>query len=91
MIKEGEGEAMIAEFQAKLERDLEASNTYRPNKADWLEGAWAGLEAASGDERRGETAVPLETLREVGMTLTACPRASTRTARSSASSRPSGR
>jgi 2-oxoglutarate dehydrogenase E1 component len=73
VIAEGEGEGMVAEFQARLERDFDASNTYRPNKADWLEGAWAGLEAASGDERRGETAVPLEKLREVGMALTRVP------------------
>jgi 2-oxoglutarate dehydrogenase E1 component len=64
---------MVSEFQARLEHEFEASPAYRPNKADWLEGAWAGLEAASGDERRGETAVPLETLREVGMALTRVP------------------
>ena len=45
---------------------------YRANKADWLDGAWSGLKVAeTGDgPRRGATAVPLETLREVGGKLT---------------------
>ena len=37
--------------------EFEAASSYKPNKADWLEGAWAGLAIASGDDRRGETAV----------------------------------
>src|SRR4030095_154140 len=43
------------EFQTRLDKEFEAANAYRPNKADWLEGAWAGLAIASGDERRGTT------------------------------------
>ncbi len=78
LVKEGvvspaEGEQMAAEFQAHLEREFEAAGSYRPNKADWLEGAWSGLEIASGDERRGETAVDLDTLRRVGRSLTELP------------------
>ena len=37
----------------RLEREFEAATSYKPNKADWLEGAWAGLAIASGDDRRG--------------------------------------
>jgi 2-oxoglutarate dehydrogenase E1 component len=73
VIAAGEAETIRAEFQARLERDFEAAATYRPNKADWLEGAWTGLEAASGEDRRGETSVPLDTLREVGLKLTRVP------------------
>ena len=54
---------------------------YRPNKADWLEGAWAGFEPApdlTRDDRRGDTAVPLDVLREVGRRAgRRCPRAFT--------------
>ncbi len=74
VIGQGDAEAMRRDFQTRLERDFEASATYRPNKADWLEGVWAGLEVASGEDRRGETAVPLETLREVGQALTRLPK-----------------
>src|SRR5260370_30286402 len=64
---------MAAEFQAELERQFDAAKSYRPNKADWLEGAWTGLEVASGDDRRGSTAVPLETLKQVGAALCRVP------------------
>src|SRR6201987_552925 len=49
VVKPEDVEAMAADFQAELERQFEAAKSYRPNKADWLEGAWTGLEVASGD------------------------------------------
>jgi 2-oxoglutarate dehydrogenase E1 component len=73
LIGEAEGEAMVSDFHARLEREHEASKVYKPNKADWLEGRWAGLEVASGDDRRGDTAVALDTLREVGRKICAAP------------------
>ncbi|WP_374370216.1 2-oxoglutarate dehydrogenase E1 component [Dongia sp.] len=60
-------------FQARLETEFEASTSYKPNKADWLEGAWAGLAIASGDERRGDTAVAEDKLQLVGRALTTVP------------------
>ncbi|MGH7126157.1 MAG: thiamine pyrophosphate-dependent enzyme, partial [Stellaceae bacterium] len=68
-----EVEAMAAEFQAELEQQFGAATSYRPNKADWLEGVWTGLEVASGDDRRGNTGVPIEKLREVGEALCRVP------------------
>ena len=73
VITKEEAESFITEFQARLDKEFEAASSYRPNKADWLEGAWSGIEIASGDERRGDTAVPLETLREVGLRLCEVP------------------
>src|SRR6185503_7631971 len=61
------------DFTANLETEYEAAKSYRPNKADWLEGAWTGLAVASGDDRRGETAVSMELLHEVGGALTRVP------------------
>src|SRR5262249_46735799 len=72
-IAAGEGEQMVAEFQKRLEQEFEAAASYKPNKADWLEGAWSGLATASGDDRRGETAVPLETLKRIGAALSQVP------------------
>ena len=48
-----------ADWRAKLEVEFEAGANYRPNKADWLDGAWSGLKAAeTGDApRRGDTGV----------------------------------
>jgi 2-oxoglutarate dehydrogenase E1 component len=73
VMSEAEAEKMVADFVAYLDGQFEAAKSYLPNKADWLEGAWSGLKAASGDARRGETSVPLETLKEVGRALTAVP------------------
>ncbi len=69
----GEAEQITKDFLARLEGDFEAAKNYRPNKADWLEGAWTGLGVASGDDRRGETAVSRELLDEVGAALTRVP------------------
>ncbi len=73
LVSADEAEKMRTDFLARLEHDFEAAKSYRPNKADWLEGAWSGLTVASNDDRRGETAVPMELLREVGSALTRVP------------------
>ena len=57
VIGEADAKRVVDDFQARLEGEFEAAPSYKPNKADWLEGAWSGLEIASGDDRRGETAV----------------------------------
>ncbi len=73
-VSAADGEALVAEWLARLETDFEAASSYKPNKADWLEGVWAGLDRVRGyDARRGETDVPMETLREVGGALGAYP------------------
>ncbi|MBM3492157.1 MAG: 2-oxoglutarate dehydrogenase E1 component [Alphaproteobacteria bacterium] len=72
-IAESEFDAMRSDFHARLERDFEAAGGYKPNKADWLEGAWSGFERAKGEARRGDTDVELELLRQVGERLTTVP------------------
>ncbi|HTI03546.1 MAG TPA: 2-oxoglutarate dehydrogenase E1 component [Acidisoma sp.] len=63
------------QFTARLEESFQAAKSYRPNKADWLEGKWAGLNRGEDDETRQEekTGVPLETLREVGAAISRVP------------------
>jgi 2-oxoglutarate dehydrogenase E1 component len=73
VLTEGDAEAMAAAFAAQLEAQFATAKNYRPNKADWLEGAWAGLEEAPDDDRRGDTAASLELLREVGKGLVTVP------------------
>ena len=78
LVKEGvqtqaEVDTYIANFNKQLDDDFEASANYKANKADWLEGAWGGMSVAAGDARRGETGVPLDRLREIGMALTRYP------------------
>ena len=64
-----EHEQMVAEYTRGLERDFAAAKSYRVNKADWLEGAWSGLDVARGEARRGETAVEMDRLRAIGLEL----------------------
>ena len=81
---------MATRFIAELEAQFEAAKSYRPNKADWLEGAWAGLEQAPDDDRRGDTGVAIETAaRRSGTGSSRCQRDFASTPRSPASSRQS--
>ena len=43
VIATGEADAMVTAFHDRLETEFEAANTFRPNKADWLEGRWKGI------------------------------------------------
>ncbi|MHA7867798.1 MAG: 2-oxoglutarate dehydrogenase E1 component [Salipiger thiooxidans] len=74
LIPEGEIEDMKAAFQAHLNEEFEAGKTYKPNKADWLDGRWSHLDAQKeGNYQRGETAIKPETLAEIGKGLTTTP------------------
>ncbi|HWX50258.1 MAG TPA: 2-oxoglutarate dehydrogenase E1 component [Roseomonas sp.] len=69
-----DGKAMLDAFNARLEEAYQAAQTFKPNKADWLEGHWAGLKSANeGEEKEDGTAVSLDTLREVGLALARVP------------------
>ena len=73
VVGEADVAAVAARYIAELEAQFEAAKGYRPNKADWLEGAWAGLETAPDDDRRGETGVATTVLRELGRGLVTVP------------------
>ena len=67
-------DALTASCRRKLEDAFEASKTYKPNKADWLEGEWASITTApSLEERRGKTDIASETLAKIGRALTTVP------------------
>ena len=68
-----EAEAVVGEFEQRLEADFEAAGGYKPNKADWLEGAWTGLEPTRGEYIRGDTAVDAGQLRRLGRKLSDVP------------------
>ncbi|MBC6439040.1 MAG: 2-oxoglutarate dehydrogenase E1 component [Rhodospirillales bacterium] len=69
-----EADQMIQDFNAHLDSDLEASQGYKINKVDRLEGVWSGLEVADrGGARRGKTAVPMEEFKAVGKAIASYP------------------
>ena len=59
VVTEGEVEKMRADWRARLDAEQEASQGYRPNNADWLDGRWAGMKPAGAvdEPRRGNTGV----------------------------------
>ena len=73
LIDATEVEEAKAEFQALLNDEFEAAKDYKPNKADWLDGRWSGLGRSGEEYQRGQTAVPMEGVKEVGAALTRLP------------------
>ncbi len=71
-----DAQGILDAFNAKLEDAFQAAASFKPNKADWLEGHWAGLKSVGSTdevEQLHETAVTLDTLREVGGALCRVP------------------
>ena len=64
---------VVADRIAYLDAEFDAGTNYLPNKADWLEGSWSGMVTAHGEDRRGETAVELDKLRQIGASMTTPP------------------
>ena len=73
LIPEGEIEDMKAGFQAHLNEEFEIGKDYKPNKADWLDGRWSHLDKQDEDYQRGRTAIPPETMAEIGKSLASVP------------------
>src|SRR5919109_1498829 len=75
VITEGEVEKAKADWRARLDAEFEAGGGYKPNKADWLDGKWAGFKIADQEEdaRRGVTGVDLPVLKDIGRKITKVP------------------
>jgi 2-oxoglutarate dehydrogenase E1 component len=75
LVTADEVEKLKGDWRTKLDGELEISQNYRPNKADWLDGVWSGLKEAeaSDDPRRGETGVKLDELKALAAPLTSVP------------------
>lgn len=76
VISKEEVDKVIADWRSRLDIEYEAGQSYKPNKADWLDGRWAGLVSAEGlgeDARRGQTGVDLRKLEQIGARINAVP------------------
>jgi len=75
VMTEGEVEKAKADWRARLDAELEAGSGYKPNKADWLDGKWAGFKSADAEEdpRRGVTGVDIAVLKDIGRKITKVP------------------
>ncbi len=72
VVTAGEVEKMKADWRSRLDTELEAAQSYRANKADWLDGRWSGFKTAgdSEDPRRGKTGVEIAKLKQIGDKIT---------------------
>src|SRR4249920_3472664 len=75
VVTEGEVEKMKADWRARLDAEQEASQGYKANNADWLDGRWAGMKSArdADDPRRGITGVDIAALKDIGEKITTVP------------------
>ncbi|CAP55359.1 2-oxoglutarate dehydrogenase E1 component [Gluconacetobacter diazotrophicus PA1 5] len=75
VVTEAEATAQWDAFQDRLEESYQAAQTYKPNKADWLEGAWTGLKPppVGAVDAEPATGVAVEALRKIGEALSTAP------------------
>ena len=74
VMTEEEVEKMKADFRAMLEEEFKIADSYKPNKADWLDGKWSGLTRPEDESaRRGRTGVDLGRLKDIGYKITEIP------------------
>jgi 2-oxoglutarate dehydrogenase E1 component len=75
VVTAGEVEGLKETFRQRLEEDFASFESYRPNKADWLDGKWTGMKTTKdeGEARRGMTGFDLHRFREIGRIITKVP------------------
>ena len=66
IISEEESKKIQTDFKKFLDEEFESAKSYKPNKADWLDGTWKGFKTASLDARKGKTSVVEKNLIEIG-------------------------
>ncbi|MBN8977950.1 MAG: 2-oxoglutarate dehydrogenase E1 component [Rhizobiales bacterium] len=75
IVSEADVDKAKADWRAKLDVELDAGTSYKPNKADWLDGKWAGFKTVGEDDdpRRGITGVDVAVLKDIGRKITRVP------------------
>ncbi len=75
VVPPAQAQAMWDELAATLEAANTAAKSYKPNKADWLEGHWAGLSQPEDDTERTQEATGVDpaVLARVGAALATVP------------------
>lgn len=69
VVTQEEVDGQFAAFRSQFEKDYESAKTFKPNKANWLEGMWSGFEKPKGDHPTVDTGVEIAKLKEIGMAL----------------------
>jgi 2-oxoglutarate dehydrogenase E1 component len=73
VVSQAEVDDMKTAFRARLDTEMAAADSFKPNRADWLDGRWSQIGFADDDVRRGETGVAFDALRDIGRRITTVP------------------
>jgi len=79
LVKEGvlsdeDAKKKQSDFKKFLDNEFDLSKSYKPNKADWLDGTWSGIKIASLDARRGKTSSSAENLKQIAKEIHTLPK-----------------
>ena len=77
LVSKSNSDKIMSDFLEKMGKDFVSTDSYKPNKADWLEGAWKGLTSyklsAEEEFQKHDTGVDITQLEEVGLALSNIP------------------
>ncbi|MEE2705311.1 MAG: 2-oxoglutarate dehydrogenase E1 component [Pseudomonadota bacterium] len=77
LVSKSSSNKMMSDFLERMSKDFLSTDSYKPNKADWLEGAWKGLTSyklsAEEEFQKHDTGVDIDQLKEVGLALSNIP------------------
>ena len=73
VITEKEVNDLLVTWSDNLEKDLEIGKNFKPNKADWLEGSWAGLEKKGVEKPFTVTGLKKNFIKDIGKKITEVP------------------
>ena len=74
VVTEAEAQKIHDDFFEQLETAFQAVQSYRPNSADYLAGAWSDMKVAYGDDRRGKTSITESDMQRIGKILCTVPK-----------------
>ena len=65
--------SMKSDFVQFLDSEFEAAKSFKPNKADWLDGFWANMKSSRGSKRKILTSISKENFLDIGNKISSYP------------------
>jgi 2-oxoglutarate dehydrogenase E1 component len=73
MVTQDQIDSLFKEYRMYLDKEYESAKTFKPNKANWLEGHWSGFEKPKGEHATQDTGVDEKKLKEIGYAISSVP------------------
>ena len=65
--------SMKSDFVQFLDSEFEAAKSFKPNKADWLDGFWANMKSSRGSKRKILTSISKDSFIDIGNKISSYP------------------